>query len=403
MDTDGIIYLAKTIGNLSGIPIRVYKNDKLILFHSAISIPKDPVYIYLSNIFAIKGNIGYFITKDLHAFGLVKHEETRIIIGPTIETEEDDKNLRVLAFDSLVPNDKYDEFISAMKAITHMSFSSLLEILCTLNFALNGEKKEIKDLTINDSTQEELKRLLEMEGKGKTKESGPNSRNDTSSLSPLSHNTYDSENQMLMLIRKGNVDELKKWISSAPSIRGGTIAGDQLRQIKNTFVVSATLASRAAIQGGVDQERALSASDVYIRRAELLSSYEKIMNLQYIMVLDYAEMVRRIRGEDNFTPFTLKVKNYVLSHISENLSTQEVADALFLSRPYLSSKFHKEAGITLYTYIMDEKIEEAKRLLLYSPRSISDISQYLSFSSLGHFSAVFKEKTGLTPSEYRSK
>lgn len=74
------------------------------------------------------------------------------------------------------------------------------------------------------------------------------------------HNTYNQEQQILRLVRKGDVPSLTKWMDAAPAIRGGALASEQLRQIKNTFIVTATLASRAAIQGGLSTEEAFSLS-----------------------------------------------------------------------------------------------------------------------------------------------
>lgn len=342
------------------------------------------------------------MTKDLHIFGLVRKGDLRFIIGPSIETKEDEKGLKVMAFDLEVDSNLVDDFINGMKSITKMPLSSLLDVLLSLNYFLNGEMKELHELTINDSIQEELKRVLENEIKGKEIDRVLQKQFEETTKVQEEHNTYTQEQELMMLIRKGETEKLKDWISSAPAIRGGTIADDGLRQVKNMFVVSVTLASRAAIQGGVDPETALSVSDGFLKRCELLYNVEKISNLQYLMVLEYAGMVRRVRQKDYTSPLVMKVANYVVSHITDSLTTEQIADALFLSRPYLSSRFHKEAGKTLYSFIMDEKIEEAKRLIIYSGRSISSISQYLGFSSLGHFSSLFKKNTGYTPTEYRN-
>ena len=80
-----------------------------------------------------------------------------------------------------------------------------------------------------------------------------------------------------------------------------------------------------------------------------------------------------------------------------------MAKELFMSRPYLSAKFKEETGETLTDFILKEKTEEAKRLLRYSDKSFTAIGSYLGFSSLGHFSQVFKKYTGRTPTEYREK
>lgn len=75
--------------------------------------------------------------------------------------------------------------------------------------------------------------------------------------------------------------------------------------------------------------------------------------------------------------------------------------ALFISRSVLSTRFKASTGVNLSDFITDKKIDEAKRLLTYTKSSVSDISEYLAFSSQSHFSAKFKQKTGMTPNEYR--
>lgn len=402
MDTIGLEYLAKKLGALTGIPVRIYKGKEEIFYYSTVSIPKDPLLLYLDQVFSIKENVGYYMTKNLHTFGVVRKDDYRYIIGPSLEIQEDEKSLKIMAFDLGIEKNQTMDFINAVKSITRMPLPSLLEVLLAVNFFLNGEMKELHELTLSDSIQEELKHILEKETKGKEIDRVSQSQYEESPPNQEEHNTYAQEQEIMMLIRKGETEKLKDWISSAPAIRGGTIAVDGLRQVKNMFVVSVTLASRAAIQGGVDPVTALSVSDGFIKRCELLYSVEKITNLQYLMVLEYAGMVRRVRQKDYTSPLVMKVANYVVAHITEPLTTEQIADALYLSRPYLSSRFHKEAGKTLYSFIMDEKIEEAKRLILYSGRSISSISQYLGFSSLGHFSSLFKKNTGYSPTEFRS-
>lgn len=402
MDTIGLEYLAKKLGALTGIPVRIYKGKEEIFYYSTVSIPKDPLLLYLDQVFSIKENVGYYMTKNLHTFGVVRKDDYRYIIGPSLEIQEDEKSLKIMAFDLGIEKNQTMDFINAVKSITRMPLPSLLEVLLAVNFFLNGEMKELHELTLSDSIQEELKHILEKETKGKEIDRVSQSQYEESPPNQEEHNTYAQEQEIMMLIRKGETEKLKDWISSAPAIRGGTIAVDGLRQVKNMFVVSVTLASRAAIQGGVDPVTALSVSDGFIKRCELLYSVEKITNLQYLMVLEYAGMVRRVRQKDYTSPLVMKVANYVVAHITEPLTTEQIADALYLSRPYLSSRFHKEAGRTVYSFIMDEKIEEAKRLILYSGRSISSISQYLGFSSLGHFSSLFKKNTGYSPTEFRS-
>ena len=64
-------------------------------------------------------------------------------------------------------------------------------------------------------------------------------------------------------------------------------------------------------------------------------------------------------------------------------------------------KFKKELGFNISSYIMRRKLEEAKSLLTYSDKTVSEISEYLCFSSQSYFQNVFKAKYGMTPKKFR--
>ena len=150
-------------------------------------------------------------------------------------------------------------------------------------------------------------------------------------------------------------------------------------------------------------EDALTSSDAYIQECEMMTDIHQITRLQYDMILFYTQQVQRIRHGNYASDLVRNVANYVQHHLSEAITTDQIAASLFLSRQHLSRRFTQEAGIPLATFIRNEKIEEGKRLLRYTDRSVSAVAAYLGFSSQGHFSKVFKETTGVTPGEYREK
>lgn len=150
-------------------------------------------------------------------------------------------------------------------------------------------------------------------------------------------------------------------------------------------------------------EEALSLSDAYIQKCELLNSLETITSLQFHMVMEYAEKVKRLRLGKNPSKLLIDVSNYVQNHLSEPIDIAKLSQAMYLSRTYLAMRFKKETNQTLTEYIMQEKMDEAKRLLRYSNKPLSTISAYLGFSSQSHFSNVFKKYTKLNPNEYRMK
>lgn len=392
-------YLCTTIGNLTGIPIRIFREKQLLFYHSLVTLPKDPVYVYLDEILSVKGHVGYYFTKHFNYYGIVSSGNIRIVLGPTRQVIGHDQELRELAFRADVPADDVDDFVNAMKEIVPMPLESILETLCTFNYILNDEKLKLKDITIYDTEQAELQNLLEQQ---RANQNLSRSFNEETASKEF-HNSISQEQILTDIVRKGDTAALRKWIASAPAIRGGTLASEQLRQMKNTLIVSATLVSRAAMRGGMSAEDALSLSDAYIQRSELLNTPQQIMNLQYHMVLEYTERVEQIRIGKHPSHLALEVSNYVHHHLSETINTEDIAKELFISRPYLSKKFKEETGDNLTDFILKEKTEEAKRLLRYTDKSATMIGSYLGFSSPSHFSRVFKKYTGKTPVEYRNK
>ena len=121
------------------------------------------------------------------------------------------------------------------------------------------------------------------------------------------------------------------------------------------------------------------------------------------MFVEYTRKVARIRTGRRPGKLAVDVANYIQHHLSEPITATYIAKQLYLSRPYLSRKFIEETGESLTDFILKEKTEEAKRLLRYSDKSLTAISNYLGFSSQSHFSRVFKKYASCTPGEYREK
>ena len=68
---------------------------------------------------------------------------------------------------------------------------------------------------------------------------------------------------------------------------------------------------------------------------------------------------------------------------------------------YLSSLFSEVEGLTIEKYVILQRIERVKELLVYGELTLSEIAYKLGYSSVAHLSSQFKKVTGLTPSHYR--
>lgn len=389
-------YLCTVIGNMAGVPIRIYENRKLIFFHSFIKLPKDPAILHEAELLSIHDAVGYYITSDFDYYGIAHHNDQTIIIGPARQSEPERQCLYKLAFDLSVNPDDVQNFIDGMKMIIHMPLESILQILCTMHYVITGEKIGLNDLAIIDSAQEQISDEM-------ITAQTDNILNSVETVQQNVHNTYQIEQQLLDMIRRGDTVHLQEWIEHAPAVRPGKVAGDLLRQLRNTFIISTTLASRAAIRGGMDIEDAMLLSDSYIQKCERLNHFEQITNLQYHMIMQYTKAVESARYSRNQSELTKRVASYIRHHLSDSIKTEEIASSLYMSRSHLSTRFKNETGMNLTEYIHHIKISEAKHLLDHTDKSILIISNYLGYSSQSHFTRTFKKITGMSPVEYLHK
>jgi len=110
-------YLCTTIGNLSGVPVRIFEKDKLVFYYSQPKLPRDPMEVYREEIFAVRDHVGYIMTRHFHYYGIVNSGETKIVIGPTRQIAENEQELRELAFRADVAAEDVEDFVAGMRSI----------------------------------------------------------------------------------------------------------------------------------------------------------------------------------------------------------------------------------------------------------------------------------------------
>lgn len=229
----------------------------------------------------------------------------------------------------------------------------------------------------------------------------------------FAHNPYNHEQRECACIRRGDVEGLRRILAERFPGRYGTLSLDAVRQEVYLGIVTITLASRAAIEGGLHYEIGYHLSDISIQKMDAcLMSEGKVDLCEIVSIyrnaqLQYAELVHELlikKGGDTPTIENRHIshcKDYIYVHLHEKLTVQDIAQAIGLDANYLSSLFRKKEKVSLKQFIMYEKISRAKIMLAYSGLSLAEIAFSLGFASQSHMGKEFKRVTGMTAREYR--
>jgi len=390
-------YLCQNLGHITGLPVRVYRSDILLYSCHSVEFTPDTVELIIDKIHTNPFHAAFYCTPEFLFFGSIKVKNTKltIVIGPTFEI----KPAKEFAYDILralsISRSRFDELRYYLENTPNYPMENFVQILCFLNYSLNNEKLSISDLLSQGTTSIFIPDVTIPK---------PRDRRDPAEESLTDaeiHNTYQEEKEMLSYISTGQTGALLKLFSGPASGRAGKIANDQLRQKKNTFICAATLASRAAIAGGLSHEAAFTLSDSYIQHVELLNDFQAITKLNIEMIFEFTKRVENLKCKGSRSKLVIDVIRYVSKNLNSKITTSDIAKNLGVSRTYLCERFKTEMDTTINEFITEQKVEEAKRLLCTTDRSISSISEGLDFSSQSYFQNVFRKITGKTPGKYR--
>ena len=103
--------------------------------------------------------------------------------------------------------------------------------------------------------------------------------------------------------------------------------------------------------------------------------------------------------EDNVRKIRL-AKEIILKNMSEPPSLQELSEKIGLSLNKLKEGFKQLYGDTVFGYLLDHKMEEARRMLASTNYNVNEVGLRIGYSTSSHFIAAFKKKYGTTPKKY---
>ncbi len=401
---EDIEYICKVMFNSFKIPVYYFDKNENLLYEASSNLLNNPVYplnkddiiqlfsetkqhlfpVHMDSIYLEK-----FFSINIY---LKDQFNGSIIVGPVINFKMTEGTINGI-YKDLYLKVRKEEMVHYYDQLQIMSNFEFFNVSMLLYFMIYDKKLELVDI-LQKNEQIEKQRVDKEHAAIHITEQRQHNK---------VHMDISIEKKVFDYVRMGRKKELRETLHAI--LKQGKIATlaktSYLRSQKNLGIGVITLATRAAVEGGLFQEIAYNLSDFYIQKLEDLNESKAVSQLTESALLEFAERVENSKKHKYSKPINICL-NYIFNHIYEDISLSQLAELTSMNSNYLSGLFKKELGITLRHYILQTKIDEAKNLLTYTKHSFTEISILLNFHDQSHFIKVFKKFAGVTPKQYRN-
>ena len=156
-------------------------------------------------------------------------------------------------------------------------------------------------------------------------------------------------------------------------------------------------------------QQAVSLIQQMLREQERMDAHSSDMILSHLSTLILLLLRHADAPESKLKPTNAlhaeneiirRAQQYISAHVRAKLSVPTVAKMVDVSPSYLTALFHKNLQISPGEYIRRIKLQESKQMIREGSMNFTEIAAALQYSTVHHFSRQFKEKFGITPTEY---
>ncbi len=175
-----------------------------------------------------------------------------------------------------------------------------------------------------------------------------------------------------------------------------------LRGQKDSLIGYVSILNEAAIRHNFPAENAYYIFNRILAKIET-QEVEISFNLWLENItLYYFNEMKRYFATHNLS-LAERINLYIQENIKSKLTLKELDDYFGYSERYLNKKFKEKYDITIKQYVLNQKVEVAKKMISTTNFNIKYIANNLSFKTTSHFVKVFKSLLGMTPKEYRQQ
>ena len=211
---------------------------------------------------------------------------------------------------------------------------------------------------------------------------------------------YDAEARMLDAIRRGDISEATYYQNIFMGYRLDQRIEDPLRNAKD-MVIAASAAMRKAVQQAEVHPLYIDCvSGQMLREIEEAENEVQVGAVVPRMIRNYCRLVQTYSRE-HYSGVVRDVLNFVDFHYMEPMSLESLSNKYAVNKNYLSTRFHKEVGMTVTDYINLTRVRRSLKLLSGTNLSMPEIAERCGFSDANYYTRTFRKIHGTTPTEYR--
>jgi len=211
---------------------------------------------------------------------------------------------------------------------------------------------------------------------------------------------YAVEDAMLDAVRRGDFAGATYQQNLFMGFTLDKRVNDDLRDAKDMIIAVNTACRKAIQQAAVHPLYIDGISGQFVTEIEEAEDEEQVNALIPKMIRNYCLLVQ----EHSLARYSGTIRdclNYIDFRYMEPMSLESLAVRFSVNKNYLSSRFHKEVGITVTDYINQVRIRRAADLLRSSCLSVQQVAEQCGFTDGNYFTRIFKKINGISPNEYR--
>ncbi|UNC92205.1 PocR ligand-binding domain-containing protein [Candidatus Contubernalis alkaliaceticus] len=289
-------------------------------------------------------------------------------------------------------NSKHDQFeklilaVRKLEVVTPARTQAAADLLfVVVNHIVERNVRVLEDADQARKVQQEIRQEMER------KKRDPKDKN-------LSYEAYlEKERELLRCIRLGDRTNAEIILSGLFADLFTKAKGKANEINQRTFEL-VCLVSRAAIEGGVDADRAMEVLKEYNKELKKVGDifYQAKKTIEH-----YLDGIFALTNKKHINTVK-KAREYIMENCSQSLTTQDIATHIYISPSHLSRLFRKELDCTVLEYLTRVRIEKALQLLKNNEQSIEEVARSVGFKNTSYFARIFKERVGVTPLTFRN-